>query len=72
MIIKNFLQRQYAPPDAAAGGAVDRGDNFTPTGADAGHRDDSDEMAAEDEAVTDVDLPQPFLAIARLEERLAK
>lgn len=35
------------------GGAVDRGDDFTPTDDEATHRDGSDEMAAEDEAVTD-------------------
>ena len=54
MIIKDRLQLFFAPPDSG-GGAVDRGDDFTPTGPDAEHRADSDEMAAEDEAVTDVE-----------------
>jgi hypothetical protein len=55
MIIKDFLQRQYAPPDAAAGGAVDRGDSFIPTGADAGQGDDDldDEVETKPAAKTE-------------------
>lgn len=66
MIIKDRLQLFFAPPDSG-GGAVDRGDDFTPTGSDAEHRADSDEMAAEDEAVTDVEA-----ATKRAKERDAK
>lgn len=56
MKIQERLQLFYGPPgDGGDGGAVDRGDDWTPTGSDAEHRADSDEMAAEDEAVTDVE-----------------